>query len=73
MRVTPRLMLKFIDRYGGWVNDYPLIEFFGAMHIVDGLIRDGYVEKSPLEDGWSKYAITDSGRAFARSTSRRSR
>jgi hypothetical protein len=64
MRVTPRLILRFIDRHGGWVNDYPLIEFFGAMQIVDGMIRDGHLEKSPRENGWSKYALTDSGRAL---------
>lgn len=64
MRVTPRLILTFIDRHGGWVSDYPIIEFFGARDVVDGLIRDGHVEKSPLEDGWSKYAITESGLAL---------
>ena len=66
MRVTPRLILTFIDRHGGWVDDYPLIEFFGAMHVVEGLIREGHIEWSPLDNGWSKYAITDSGRASIR-------
>ena len=62
MRKTPRLILTFIERNGGWVDDYPLIEFLGAMDTVLDLIAAGHIEKSPLNNGWSKYAITDSGR-----------
>lgn len=64
MRKTPQLILAFIERNGGSVNDYPLIEFFGAMSLVEDLIAAGYIEKSSLDNGWSKYAITDSGRSL---------
>jgi hypothetical protein len=64
MRKTPQLILTFIERQGGWVDDYPLIELFGAMVLVRELIMAGQIEKSPLNNGWSKYTITDSGKAL---------
>lgn len=55
------LILFFIDQHG-WVDDFPIIEFFGGEQIVEDLVAAGHIATSPLDNGWTKYELTDAGR-----------
>ena len=58
---TRELILFFINQHG-WVDDYPIIEFLGGERIVQDLVAAGHIATSPLDNGWTKYELTDAGR-----------
>jgi hypothetical protein len=61
-RASPEFLLRFI-RHWGEIDEYPVHEFLGLRAWVNlcHLVRDGFVEKRPAENGWTLYRLTKSG------------